>query len=133
MNPNYPQIALRALHRCEYCREPEAMFNFPFEVEHIVPISEGGDGQESNLALACRSCNLFKGPFVQATDPQTNSSVDLFNPRRDSWHLHFKVQLETGEIVGLTPMGRSSASRLNINSPAQTSARRQWMRLGLFP
>ena len=109
------------------------MFNFPFEVEHINPISEGGEDQESNLALSCRSCNLFKGTFVLAIDPQTNLSVDLFNPRRDVWHEHFEVHLETGEIVGLTSRGRSTTVRLNMNSSAQISARRQWMRLGLFP
>ena len=37
MNPNYPFVAERACHRCEYCHAPEAIFNFPFEVEHIVP------------------------------------------------------------------------------------------------
>lgn len=37
MNPHYPLVSRCAGHRCEYCRAPEAIFNFPFEVEHIVP------------------------------------------------------------------------------------------------
>lgn len=133
MNPNYPQVALRALHRCEYCKAPEAMFNFPFEVEHIIPISAEGQDREDNLALSCRSCNLFKGSFVQAIDPQTEQRLPLFNPRQHLWHQHFETHLETGEIIGLTPIGRSTQLRLNMNSKAQLSARRQWMRIGLFP
>ena len=34
MNPHYPLVAQRAAHHCEYCRAPEAVFNFAFEVEH---------------------------------------------------------------------------------------------------
>jgi len=37
MNLHYAQVALRAGHQCEYCRAPEVVFNFPFEVEHIIP------------------------------------------------------------------------------------------------
>ncbi|PYS66694.1 MAG: hypothetical protein DMF74_00250 [Acidobacteria bacterium] len=36
------------------------MFNLPFEVEHVIPISRDGTDGETNLALACRSCNLHK-------------------------------------------------------------------------
>src|SRR5262249_45421276 len=50
----YPSIAGRAGHRCEYCRAPEAIFNFPFEVEHIIPVSRGGSDDPSNLAPSCR-------------------------------------------------------------------------------
>jgi hypothetical protein len=38
MNPRYVQVALRAEHRCEYCHAPEVVFNFPFEVEHVIRI-----------------------------------------------------------------------------------------------
>lgn len=38
MNPFYTLVADHAAHRCEYCHAPELVFNFPFEVEHIVPI-----------------------------------------------------------------------------------------------
>ena len=36
MNRFYSEVAERAGHRCEYCRAPEVVFNFPFEVEHII-------------------------------------------------------------------------------------------------
>jgi 5-methylcytosine-specific restriction endonuclease McrA len=53
MNPCYAAIAERANHRCEYCQAPEVVFNFPFEVEHIIPIFRQGANNEANLALAC--------------------------------------------------------------------------------
>ena len=36
MNRRYGLVAQRAAHRCEYCRAPEAVFNFPFEVAVVV-------------------------------------------------------------------------------------------------
>jgi hypothetical protein len=48
MNPHYPQAALRAGHRCEYCQAPEAVFNLPLEVEHIVPVVRGGEDTAAN-------------------------------------------------------------------------------------
>ena len=69
MNPLYPAVALRAGHRCEYCRAPEAVFNFPFEVEHITPIALGRDDSDGNLALSCRACNVHKAAAVDGLDP----------------------------------------------------------------
>ena len=89
MNPNYPQVALRALYRCEYCRAPEAVFNFPFEVEHVIPRSQDGPDDQSNWALACRSCNIHKSIRLTCPDPKTETQVALFNPRQDEWFDHF--------------------------------------------
>jgi hypothetical protein len=133
VNPLYPNVAARAGHRCEYCRAPEAIFNFPFEVEHVRPVSQGGADEEGNRALACRSCNLFKSDRLHARDPEGPDEVPLFDPRQDVWEHHFEVQAETGIIVGRTPTGRATVACLQINSTAQLSARRQWMQLGLFP
>jgi hypothetical protein len=133
MNPDYSQVAERAGHRCEYCQAPEAIFNFPFEVEHVVPPGRGGSDDDSNLALSCRCCNLFKSDHRNALDPETATTVRLFNPRQDGWAEHFSVNRQTGELAGLTPIGRATVDRLQMNRPAQLVARRQWMRLKLFP
>lgn len=81
MNPYYSAIAERASHRCEYCHAPELVFNFPFEVEHIIPLFQQGTNDESNLALACRSCNLRKGIRINGIDNDSNSKVQFFHPR----------------------------------------------------
>src|SRR5436309_15110877 len=82
MNPHYRFVALRAGHRCEYCHAPEIVFNFPFEVEHIVPQAHGGPDADHNLALACHSCNLFKSDFETGPDEEAQVEVPLFHPRR---------------------------------------------------
>lgn len=119
MNPHYPFVAMRARHVCEYCRAPEVVFNLPFEVEHITPQARGGATIDDNLALSCRSCNLYKSDSVAAFDEVTRRDAPLFNPRRDVWREHFS-----------TIKGRATIFRLHINSDAQIKARRRWMELG---
>lgn len=133
MNPRYPPVARCAAHRCEYCHAPEAIFNFPFEVEHIIPLCREGADDLTNLALACRSCNLYKADHLSGIDPITQSSSPLFHPRQDEWGQHFQVDSETGAITGITEVGRGTVIRLQINSSVQLAARQQWMRLGIFP
>ena len=53
MNPHYHAVGTRAEHRCEYCHAPEAIFNFPFEVKHIVPPDR--DGAQDGSGIASRS------------------------------------------------------------------------------
>jgi hypothetical protein len=133
MNPHYAEVAQRAGHRCEYCHAPEVVFNFPFEVEHIIPLSRGGTDENANRALSCRSCNLRKAAHVSGVDPESQAETPLFHPRNNRWEEHFRVEGESGRIEGLTPVGRTTVARLEMNSEAQGTARRQWMRLGLFP
>src|SRR5262245_59727310 len=132
MNPHYPLVSARAGHRCEYCRAPEVMFNFPFEVEHIDPLSAGGPDHEENLALSCRSCNLRKASHLSGVDESTKLEPRIFDPRHDRWEEHFQLHWETGSLLGITVTGRATIWRLQINSDVQLAARRQWIRLGLF-
>lgn len=132
MNPFYPIVAERAQYRCEYCHAPEIVFNFPLEVEHIIPKSKSGSDEPSNLALACRSCNLRKG---NRTTGKLNGGKDfpLFHPREDIWSEHFQVSVDSGEILGLTTIGQVTIASLQMNTLSQLKARQIWLRLGLFP
>ncbi len=133
MNPRYPPVALRARHRCEYCSAPESMFNFSFEVEHIRPLSQGGEDHEANWALSCRSCNVYKGSRLTYPEPETSDVVTLYHPRLNLREVHFQLEMELGRILGKTVVGRATVACLRMNSDAQLLARRQWIRLGLFP
>lgn len=133
MNHRYAQVALRAGHRCEYCHAPEVVFNFPFEVEHIIPMARGGMDIAANWALSCRSCNLWKSAHLQGIDPVSGILIRLFHPREDSWDVHFRADPESGEIHGQTPIGRATVACLRLNHAGQRMARQQWLRLGLFP
>ncbi|MDQ3801076.1 MAG: HNH endonuclease [Acidobacteriota bacterium] len=132
MNPNYAFVARRAGRICEYCRAPEAVFNLPFEVEHIKPLSRGGNDSENNPALSCRSCNLYKSDAISGIDEESQNETRLFNPRIDVWSEHFAINDKTSEIKGLTAIGRVTVSRLRMNGKAQVSARIQWLKLNLF-
>src|SRR5262245_28573326 len=121
MNPRYGRVADRAEHRCEYCFAPESSFNSPFEVEHIVPLLHHGEDNESNWALACRSCNLHKGAAITSTDPETGNVAPLFHPRRERWSEHFRIDNEI--LIGLTSVGKATVLRLNMNSAHQIAAR----------
>ena len=133
MNPHYPWVAERAAHRCEYCRAPEDIFNYVFEVEHILPKNHGGNDGETNLALACRACNLFKANHLTGFDALTQQEVRLFHPRQDQWKEHFTVEVESRKIIGLTSIGRATVMRLRMNQDFSLVARAHWMRFGLFP
>jgi hypothetical protein len=133
MNPHYELVALRAGHRCEYCHAPEAVFNFPFEVEHIIPLMRDGADAADNWALACRACNVRKGAHVEHADPVTHAIVRLYHPRREPWHDHYHIDTDTGVIEGRSAIGRATLARLEMNSPAQCAARQHWIRLGVFP
>jgi len=133
MNPHYPGVAQRAGHRCEYCRGPETIFNFRFEVEHIIPTCRQGIDEDDNRALACRSCNVFKGVATSGFDEESQAEARLFHPRLDSWDEHFVLDPESGAVRGKTAVGRATIQRLQLNSVVQQSARRQWMAMGVYP
>jgi HNH endonuclease len=133
MNPYYNAVAQRANHRCEYCHAPELVFNFPFEVEHIIPLSRQGTDDEANLALACRSCNLRKGNRISGIASASETEVRFFHPRQDRWNEHFQADAESGLVMGRTSIGTVTVKNLEMNSSAQVAARQLWIRLGLFP
>jgi hypothetical protein len=133
VNPYYPDVARRAGHRCEYCRAPEVGFNFPFEVEHVIPTARGGADDPANLALSCRACNLRKRDVVSGPDATTGEEVRLFDPRSDRWSEHFGFDPDTAELIPLTPVGRVTAAQLDLNHPFQLAARQLWMQLRLYP
>jgi len=52
--------------KCAYCgidgsSDFETWFTANFAIDHIKPIKFGGTDDLNNLALACHSCNLYKG------------------------------------------------------------------------
>lgn len=76
------QARQRAKRLCEYCHTAEQWQYVPFTVDHVVPISQGGDNSLGNLALACFHCNRRKSDQMLAGDPQTQEEVPLFDPRK---------------------------------------------------
>ena len=127
------RIAETAQHRCGYCQTQERVIGMALEIEHIFPEALGGDSTESNLWLACPSCNRHKSQNTHAVDRETGQSVPFFNPRNQLWHEHF----EWGEgglyILGTTPTGRATVDALHMNNPFVVRARRGWIIAGWHP
>lgn len=114
-------VVERAKGRCEYCRLPEAVSYQPFHVEHVTLLKHGGGDEIGNLALACRNCNLHKGPNLAGVDPSTDDVVTLFDPRTDLWSAHFAFR---GYLIeGLTPRGRATVRVLAMNEEDQLAIR----------
>jgi len=110
----------RAQRRCEYCRIKEEDTYFGCEVDHIVSEKHGGRTEESNLALACVTCNRAKGSDV-ATKADDGSLIELFHPRRHRWEEHFVM--EGVVLAGLTAIGRASVRLLKLNAPERIAER----------
>jgi hypothetical protein len=126
------QIIERARGRCEYCQTQQVIV-VSMEIDHIVPESVGGETILDNLCLACMGCNGFKLDFQIGIDPQTEQVMPLFNPRTQIWHDHFQWSEEGVHIVGLTPTGRATIVRLQMNREPVLRSRRLWVEAGWHP
>jgi hypothetical protein len=117
-------VAERAGYCCEYCRSQLKFSADSFSVEHVVPRSRGGSDDLSNLALSCQRCNNAKFVSTEAVDPLTGAAVILFNPRQHDWPEHFAWSNDFVLILGLTPSGRATVDKLQLNRPGVVNLRR---------
>lgn len=127
------EVAERARHCCEYCKSLLKYSADSFSVEHVVPRSRGGRDNLSNLSLSCQRCNNHKFTAVEATDPLTGRKVPLFHPRQDSWFEHFAWTEDYSIVRGLTPTGRATVERLQLNRAGVVNLRRLLTAAGEHP
>ncbi|MEZ4658468.1 MAG: HNH endonuclease signature motif containing protein [Caldilineaceae bacterium] len=123
----------RAQNCCEYCWSQEDYSPDSFSVEHITPIAKGGTNEENNLASACQGCNNRKFTSTDALDPLTGEMAPLYHPRRDHWSDHFVWNYDFTLIVGLTPTGRATVAKLDLNRSSVVNLRRLLAQNGLHP
>jgi len=107
---------------CEYCLISEAVSFVKHQIDHIIAEKHGGQTVEENLALSCTICNKYKGSDIASIDDETGAIVSLFNPRKDVWSEHFKI--ENGVFIGLTPNARATIRLLQINNSARIEERK---------
>lgn len=66
--------------RCSYCRCEMTRDNpyapTAFQIDHVIPIAEGGTNDMANLRGACRKCNFAKGISAHPKCEQVNQSTD---------------------------------------------------------
>ena len=82
----------RAAATCEYCRMPQMFDPLPFGIDHIRAQYHHGSTVAENLCLSCFHCNTFKAVNVAGYDPETNQLSELYNPRRDIWAKHLRLE-----------------------------------------
>ena len=86
-----------------------------------------------NLAYSCQACNNHKYTFVEALDPGTGQIVPLYHPRRDRWEEHFAWSADFRFLLGITPTGRATVLRLDLNRQSVLNLRRVLRRDGKHP
>src|SRR5262245_7598434 len=116
-------IINRADNCCEYCRLHRSLSGFSYHIEHIISEKHGGETSTENLCLSCPHCNAFKGTDIASNDPFTGNLARLFNPRTQVWDEHFRLNLKTAEIEGITPEGRVTVFLLQLNDSGRIPAR----------
>ena len=125
------EISRRARGRCEYCLIHQDDAGFPHQVDHIVSRKHGGSTSLENLAYACVICNRYKGSDIASVEPRTGEIVRLFNPRRDRWAEHFRI--DGAWIESITDIGSTTVRLLRLNAPERILERRLLQSLGRYP
>jgi hypothetical protein len=125
------QVVERADNRCEYCGLSQLGQEATFHVDHVQPVAAGGTTILDNLALACVSCSLRKGARQASTDPDTQQTVPLFNPRTERWTDH--MEWDSVRAVGLTPTGRATIALLEMNRALILAIREEEAERGRHP
>jgi len=125
------EVRERAEERCEYCLLSETQAVLPHEPDHLIALKHGGQTISENLALACFECNRFKGSDIASVDTITGELVGLFNPRRQRWFEHFR--LNGPQIIPLTPVGRVTSRLLRLNLPSRVEVRGQLIAQARYP
>jgi len=139
MSGKYIRVAIkrtviaRAEERCKYCQCWARNSTYTFNIDHIFPISKGGQDILSNLAYSCYGCNNHKSDKTTATDPKTQQEVRLFNPRTDEWNEHFEWSEDALQVIGLTEIGRATIDCLKLNRKGIVNLRRLTIMSGEHP
>jgi hypothetical protein len=124
-------VVQRAQNCCEYCGLAQSGQEAAFHIDHVTPLNANGKTALNNLALACVSCSLRKGAKLSARDPQSGGETSLFNPRRDSWRLHFRWN--GTRIIGISPTGRARVAALKLNRAVIQAIRQEERLRGRHP
>lgn len=124
-------VTLRADRLCEYCLILDTNRSSGCQVDHIISVKHGGETTEDNLAYACLYCNLQKGSDLGSIVRRTGELVRFFNPRRDFWGEHFR--LDEAVIQPRTDIGEVTARILEFNNTGRITERQLLIEIGKYP
>lgn len=96
------EVFKRDSFRCQYCGRsaPDVIL----EVDHIIPVAEGGKNDLMNLITSCRDCNRGKGKR-KLTDrdvlEKQKAELDALNDRREQMEMMIRWREELSDISDL--------------------------------
>lgn len=122
-----------AKNRCGYCLSGQEFVWDILEIDHIIPLSKGGEDSKQNLWLICSTCNNSKYNKTEAFDFKTEQNAPLFNPRLQNWYEHFEWSKDGTKIIGKTKTGRATVTALNLNRERFIKVRKNWVSVGWHP
>ena len=95
----------------------------------IISRKHGGSSGIGNLAYACVLCNRYKGSDIASVD-RAGNRIRFFDPRRDIWDEHFKLN---GPVIQpMTLVGEVTARVLRFNASERVIERQLWQALGRY-
>ncbi len=109
---------------------PDSVALIGHEIDHIIPVKQGGATSPENLAYACFKCNRSKGTDIAVYDEETGNTTRLFNPRTQNWNEHF--EMDGLLIKGRTEAGMVTVRLLKMNVDEQIELRRSLIQAGLW-
>jgi hypothetical protein len=121
----------RADRLCEYCLIHDDDTIFGCSIDHIISLKHSGPNDATNLAHACIFCNRHKGSDVGSIIWETQEFVRFYNPRRDRWSDHFR--LEGAVISPVSAIGEATARILGFNDRDRLVERQILIDRGLYP
>ena len=89
------EVFKRDSFRCQYCGRsaPDVIL----EVDHIIPVAEGGKNDIMNLLTSCRDCNRGKGKRMLSESEvlqKQKEELDALNERREQMELMIRWKSE---------------------------------------
>ncbi len=123
----------RANGNCEYCRILARVATESMEVDHVLPVSQGGLTIAENLASACHGCNQRKRDRLKGFDAVSGKIVPLYNPRTMNWKKHFAWSEDSTLVIGRTATGRVTVDLMGLNRSGLVNLRGLLIMVGEHP
>lgn len=105
---------------------PARLATYSLQIDHIISEKQRGPTISENLALSCKPCNANKGASVVRYYYDSGEVVLLFNPRKDKWTDHFRME-SSGRVIGLSKTGLATIDVLDLNAAPRIQFRKDFI------
>ena len=131
------EIFKRDSFTCQYCGKsaPDVIL----QVDHIMPVSKGGDNDITNLITACTSCNQGKKDILLDDDAaiaKRKKQLDELQERREQIEMMYEwqsglVELDTEQVEIVSKLFKELATEYSVNDNGKETIRKTINKYGL--